>query len=244
MGRLYWPKIYCPLIYKRETMRYSPVNLDIQGRSCLVVGGGSVGARKVDTLLKCGAAVTIVSPETTAQLDRLAAEGSVQLEKRPYRSSDAKGRFLVIGATDNERLNRQIHADAEENNVLCNIADRPEICNFILPAIVQRGDFMLAISTAGKSPAFAKHMRLLLENQFGPEYGRLLDLMGAIRKRLLADAHEPEAHKPLFEQLIAGGLLNLVKEGRIEQIDRLLESVLGPGYRYDRLMPPNPPFGE
>jgi len=225
-------------------MRYYPVNLDIQGRSCLVVGGGRVGARKVETLLKCNAVVTVVSPETTAQLDRLADDGSIRLKKRPYRSSDVEGRFMVIGATDNERLNRQIHADAEGQNVLCNIADRPEICNFILPAIVQRGDFMLAISTAGKSPAFAKHMRRLLEAQFGPEYGKLLDLMGAVRKRLLAEAHEPEAHKPLFEQLIAGDLLNLVKEGRTDRIDRLLESVLGRGFHYDQLMLPNPQSGE
>jgi len=225
-------------------MRYYPVNLDIQGRSCLVVGGGRVGARKVDTLLKCGAKVTVVSPETTAPIDQLADDGSIQLERRPYRSTDVKGRFLVIGATDNESLNRQIHSDAEGLNVLCNIADRPEICNFILPAIVQRGDFMLAISTAGKSPAFAKHMRRLLEAQFGPEYGKLLDLMGAVRKKLLAEAHEPEAHKPLFERLIAGDLLHLVKEGRIEQIDRLLESVLGHGFHYDQLMPPNPQSGE
>ncbi|BBO76544.1 precorrin-2 dehydrogenase [Desulfosarcina widdelii] len=217
-------------------MRYYPVNLDIQGRPCLVVGGGRVGARKVDTLLKCGAIVTVVSPEAASNLAQLAEEGRIFLERREYRSSDVKGQFLVIGATDDEHLNRQIHADAERLNLLCNIADRPEICNFILPAIVRRGDFMMAISTAGKSPAFAKHMRRRLESQFGPEYGKLLDLMGAIRRKLLAEAHEPEAHKPLFERLIAGDLLELVKTGEKDRIDRLLEEVLGPGYRYDQLM--------
>jgi len=217
-------------------MRYYPVNLDIRGRACLVVGGGRVGARKVDTLLKCGAIVTVVSPEATPPLARLAEAGRIVLERREYRSSDVKGQFLVIGATDDERLNRQIHADAERLNLLCNIADRPEICNFILPAIVRRGDFMMAISTAGKSPAFAKHMRRRLEAQFGPEYGVLLDLMGAIRQKLLAEAHEPEAHKPLFERLIDGDLLELVKTGEKDRIDRLLEEVLGPGYRYEQLM--------
>jgi len=225
-------------------MRYYPVNLDIQGRSCLVVGGGRVGARKVDTLLKCGATVTVVSPETTPTLARLAENGSIALKRREYRSSDVAGRFLVIGATDDERLNRQIHADAERLNLLCNIADRPEICNFTLPAIVRRGDFMMAISTAGKSPAFAKHMRQRLESQFGPEYGKLLDLMGAIRRKLLAEAHEPEAHKPLFERLIAGDLLELIKTGKKDRIDRLLETVLGPGYRYDQLMTANRQSGE
>ena len=225
-------------------MRYYPVNLDIRGRSCLVVGGGRVGVRKVDTLLKCGAIVTVVSPEATHPLARLAEEGRIVLERREYRSSDVKGRFLIIGATDDEGLNRQIHADAERLNLLCNIADRPEICNFILPAIVRRGDFMLAISTAGKSPAFAKHMRRRLEAQFGPEYGKLLGLMGAIRRKLLAEAHEPEAHKPLFERLIAGDLLELVKTGEKDRIDRLLEEVLGPGYRYEQLMTADRQSGE
>ena len=225
-------------------MRYYPINLDIQGRQCLVVGGGRVGARKVETLCRCGAVVTVVSPEVEPALVQLAADQIVLLKQRPYRSSDVEGMFLVIGATDDETLNRQIHADAERHNLLCNIADRPEICNFILPAIVRRGDFMMAISTAGKSPAFAKHIRKRLETQYGPEYGLLLDLMGAIRARLLADAHEPEVHKPLFEQLIAGDLLALVKENKMTRIDELLQRVLGPGYRYDQLMPTKRQPGE
>ena len=225
-------------------MRYYPVNLDIQGRRCLVVGGGRVGARKVDTLVQCGAAVTVVSPEVAPAVMHLAAEKAIVLKQRPYRASDVEGVFLVIGATDDQTLNRQIHTDAERLNLLCNIADRPEICNFILPAIVRRGSFVMAISTAGKSPAFAKHIRKRLETQFGPEYGVVLELMGAIRNKLLADAHEPEAHKPLFERLINGNLLALVKDQQIDQIDPLLENVLGPGYRYHQLMPASQPTQE
>ncbi len=217
-------------------MRYYPVNLDIQNRPCLVVGGGAVGARKVATLVECKAVVTVVSPDTVPALVRLADEKTIVLKRRAYRSSDISGMFLVIGATDDEALNRRINTDAERQGLLCNIADRPQICNFILPAVVRRGDFVMAISTAGKSPAFAKHVRQRLESEFGPEYGDLLDLMGAIRTRLLAEAHAPEAHKPLFEQLIDADLLRLVKDGDTDRIDRLLESVLGPGYRYDWLM--------
>jgi precorrin-2 dehydrogenase/sirohydrochlorin ferrochelatase len=225
-------------------MRYYPINLDIRDRPCLVIGGGRVSTRKVKTLLDCGATVTVVSPQVTTTIARLAADQLIALKQRAYRSSDLDGMFLVIGATDDEVLNRQINADAEQRHLLCNIADRPAICNFILPAIVNRGDFMLAISTAGKSPAFAKHIRQSLEAQFGKEYGDLLELMGAIRNKLLADAHEPEAHKPLFEQLIAANLLSLVKNDQIEQIDQLLARVLGPAYRYDLLMPSTPQSGE
>jgi len=220
-------------------MRYYPVNLDIKGRQCLVVGGGRVGSRKVDTLVQCGAVVTVVSAEVSPAVKQLADEKAILLKQRAYRASDVEGMFLVIGATDNETLNRQINADAERLNLLCNIADRPEICNFILPAIVRRGSFVMAISTAGKSPAFAKHVRKRLETQFGPEYGVVLELMGAIRSKLLAGAHEPEVHKPLFEQLIDGDLVALIKDQQIDRIDQLLERVLGPGYRYQQLMPSN-----
>lgn len=217
-------------------MRYYPINLDIQNRPCLVVGGGAVGARKVATLVECKAVVTVVSPDTVPALARLARAKTIVLKRRAYRSSDVSGMFLVIGATDDDALNRRINTDAEQQGLLCNIADRPQICNFILPAVVSRGDFVMAISTAGKSPAFAKHVRQRLEKEFGPEYGDLLELMGAIRARLLAEAHAPEAHKPLFEQLIDADLLSLVKDDDTERIDRLLERVLGPGYRYDQLM--------
>ncbi len=217
-------------------MKYYPVNLDIAGRACLVVGGGGVGTRKVGTLAACGAVVTVVSLKASQKLDQMAAREEIVLKKRPYRSTDLAGKFLVIGATDNEALNRQIHTDAERLNTLCNIADRPEICNFILPAIVHRGDLVLAISTSGKSPAYAKKLRKELENQFGEEYEPFLRLMGAIRARLLQEKHEPEAHKPLFEKLIAGGLLDLIKADRAAEIDALFLDVLGDGYHYQQLL--------
>jgi len=217
-------------------MKYYPVNLDIRNRNCLVVGGGAVGTRKVKTLIECGGLVTVVSLQASATLERMAADGAITLLSRAYRTTDMEDKFLVIGATDDETLNRQVHADAEARNTLCNIADRPEICNFILPAIVNRGDLVLAVSTSGKSPAYAKKVRKELEKQFGAEYEPFLRLMGAIRKRLLSEKHEPEAHKPLFERMINAGLLDLVREKETEQIDTLLREVLGEGYRYHELI--------
>jgi len=121
-----------------------------------VVGGGSVGTRKVMSLLDCGSMITVVSPVATEQLIDLAHHKSITLKERHYQTSDLTGVFLVIGATDNEKLNWRIHADAERLGKLCNIADRPEVCNFILPSVVNRGDMIIAISTSGASPAFAK----------------------------------------------------------------------------------------
>ena len=217
-------------------MRYYPVHLDIQNRNCLVVGGGAVGTRKVVTLLDCGADVTVISPEATQQLRDYALSGRMNLKERRYQSGDIDGMFLVIGATDDENLNRQISRDADRLNTLCNIADRPEVCNFILPAIVERDDLIITISTSGKSPALAKKLRKTLEYQFGKEYGVFLKLMGAVRKKLLSQAHEPEAHKPLFEQLIAADLITLILKGKTAEIDAQLFEILGEGYSFKELM--------
>jgi precorrin-2 dehydrogenase/sirohydrochlorin ferrochelatase len=189
----------------------------------------------VTTLLTCGAHVTVVSPEITPELKALVENGAVTWHARGYRSSDLAGVFLVIGATDDESLNEQVSKDAGRLNLLCNIADRPAACNFILPAIIERGDLVIAVSTSGRSPAFAKQLRKDLEKQFGEEYTKLLQLMGVIRDKLLAEAHEPEAHKPLFEALISGGLLGFIREKDRDGINRLLLETLGTGYALDHL---------
>jgi precorrin-2 dehydrogenase/sirohydrochlorin ferrochelatase len=169
-------------------------------------------------------------------LVQLAEEDRIALKQRAYRSSDLETMFLVIGATDNENLNRRIHADAETRQCLCNIADQPHLCNFILPAVVQQGDLVITISTSGRSPAFAKYLRHQMQDWFGPEYALFLELMGAVRERLLAVEHAPEVHKPLFEKLIQGRLPELIKTDDRSAIDALLTEVLGKGFTYADLM--------
>lgn len=221
---------------KDEIMKYYPVCLDVRNRDCLVVGGGGVGTRKVRTLVSCGAVVTVVSPEVSSHLLQMADDNVIGLLKRPYRRDDLQGKFLVIGATNDEILNQQIYADAGSLNMLCNIADRPASCNFILPSIVKRGDLTISISTSGTSPAFAKHLRKRLENEFGNEYSVFLDLMGRVRKKLLAEQHAPEAHKPLFEKLVKSPLVEMIDNNDIEGIDRILFDTLGHGFRFQSLM--------
>jgi len=216
-------------------MRYYPVFLDVFDKDCLVVGGGQVGTRKVMTLLECGARVTVISPAVTAELQSLIDQGKVVLKTRPYCAADLESRFLVIGATDDEGLNRKIQFDAERQQKLCNIADRPQACNFILPSVINRGDLTIAISTAGKSPAFAKKLRRDLEKNFGDEYAELLGIMGALRAKLLAQSHAPEEHKPLFEKLINSDLLEAIKTKDRPRINALLFDIFGEGYRLEDL---------
>ncbi len=217
-------------------MNYYPVNLDIRGRRSLVVGGGGVGTRKVKGLLECQASVTLVSPEATPILSDLAQEELIEWKRRNYESSDIEGMFLVIAASDNEALNRRIHSDAQQANILCNVADQPENCNFTLPSVIRRGDLQITISTSGKSPAFSKYLRKKLEKQFGSEYGEFLRLMGQLRKKLLAESHAPETHKAIFESLIEKGLLNMIKSRDTETIDRLLAEILGKAYSLESLL--------
>ncbi|ACL05124.1 siroheme synthase [Desulfatibacillum aliphaticivorans] len=217
-------------------MRYYPVMLDVTDKKCVVIGGGAVGARKVKTLLECGARVTVISPQAHDSLVDLAAQGEIILHARGYKSADLDGAFLLIGATDDADLNEKISRDAHQNNLLCNIADRPGDCNFILPSIVNQKDLVIAISTCGQSPAFAKKIRQDLQCMFGAEYGVFLELMGAVRKKLLAQSHAPEEHKGLFNRLIGNGLLDLLAARDEGGADALLEQVLGAGYSIRELV--------
>ena len=217
-------------------MCYYPINLDVQDKDCLVVGGGGVGERKVKTLLECGARVTVVTIHATEGLHALATEGRINLKTRAYEPSDLEGTFLVIGATDSEETNEKISEDAARRGLLVNIADRPAACNFVLPAIVRQGALLIAISTSNKSPAVARRIRQNLEGEFGPEYAVLLNLMGAIRQKLLSQAKSPEAHKHMFERLLDEGLLEMIRDNRIKDVDSLLHNVLGKGYIWKELV--------
>lgn len=217
-------------------MRYYPVSLDIRGKKCLVVGGGAVGSRKAETLLKCGAFVSVISDAFSETLKRLDNNPKLELLCKGYSESDLDGKFLVIGATDNQSLNKTIGNDAKKKNMLCNIADLPDRCNFILPSIVNRGDLTIAVSTSGKSPAFAKRLRKEMAEQFGEEYAVFLHLMGVIRKKLLDESHDPDHHKILFGTLIQKGLLGLIQQNEINKIDELLRDTLGKGFMYKDLI--------
>ena len=209
-------------------MNYYPINLDIKNKNCLVVGGGDVGTRKVKTLLKCGAKVIVVSIEFSTYLKKLSEKNkNIILHTKKYDNADMKDIFLVIGATNNNELNSQIAFDAKKNKILCNIADCPSKCEFILPAFIESGDLVITISTSGASPAFAKKIRKSFEKEFGEEYGLFLKLMRKIREKLLKEKHFPEEHKPLFEAFIKENIEKLIKQGDIDTIDKILKQVFG-----------------
>jgi precorrin-2 dehydrogenase / sirohydrochlorin ferrochelatase len=219
-------------------MKYYPAYLDISKRTCIVVGGGNVAHRKVKTLLECGASVTVISPELTDGLSELARQKKILWKNRPYENSDLAGAFLAIGATSDQNINGHIKADAKRTGALCNIADQPALCDFILPSLVKRGDLVIAVSTTGKSPAYAKELKKQMESCLGEEHALFLELMGAIRKKRLTENKPSQLNKSVFKKLVDAGLVEMIRDNHRKTIDETLADILGPGYDYKSLMDP------
>jgi siroheme synthase-like protein len=178
--------------------------LRLRGRRCLVVGGGEVGLEKVEGLLTCDAAVTLVAPAAHDELARLAAEGSIVWQRRGYQRADLEGSFLVIAATDDSEVNIGVHEDAEARAMLVNVVDVPPLCNFILPAIVRSGPLAIAISTAGASPALAKRMKREIAEQFGEDYARLAVMLNDVRGWAKATLPTFQERRAFFDSIVGG----------------------------------------
>jgi precorrin-2 dehydrogenase/sirohydrochlorin ferrochelatase len=179
--------------------------LRLSGRRCVVVGGGEIGLEKVEGLLACDGAVTLIAPDAVAELQEHAREGSIRWERRPYAGpEDLEGVFMAIAATDDTDVNIAVYDDAERRAMLVNVVDVPPLCNFILPAIVRTGPLAIAISTAGASPALAKRMKREIEGRFGAEYARLAILLNDVRGWAKATLPTYQDRKEFFESIVGG----------------------------------------
>lgn len=195
-----------------------PIFTDLAGRGVLVVGGGTVAARKVRRLVQAGARVTVVAPELCAGLRETAADPHVDVMKREYRSADIEGKWLVVAATDDEELNRRVSAEAAAARIFCNVVDQPELCTFQVPARVRRGLLQIAISTGGASPALARRLRVELEDQFGPAYALLLETMADLREHVQAKYPDrPKRRRELLESFLDSSAPALLLEKRDRQ---------------------------
>jgi precorrin-2 dehydrogenase/sirohydrochlorin ferrochelatase len=210
-------------------MKYYPIFLRVAGRPCLVIGGGRVAEQKVKALLDAGARVTVVSPDMTPALAELAAAGVLTYHQHGYASDDLRGFFLAYAATSDDALHVRIARDAEAMGVLLNVVDHPPLGDFIAPAVMTRGDLIIATSTGGASPALAKRIRRDLEDTFGPEYDVALQLLRRIRERLAAHALTSAERQQVFTRLVESPLLDYLRERQIDAVDRLLAATVGDG---------------
>ncbi|MHB8793405.1 MAG: precorrin-2 dehydrogenase/sirohydrochlorin ferrochelatase family protein [Thermoleophilia bacterium] len=187
-----------------------PANLKIDGRPCVIIGGGRVASRKAASLLECGGKLKVVSPELDPDFGEL---GAFEHVARPYEAGDLEGAFLVIAATDDEAVNRAVEEEARALQLLLNVVDKPEQCNFYVPSSVKRGELMLTVSTGGQLPALSKRLRQQLEKEFPGEWEQALELLGEARGQVISRISDEEKKKECLTELAVLDLVPLLRDG-------------------------------
>jgi precorrin-2 dehydrogenase/sirohydrochlorin ferrochelatase len=194
---------------------YTICLIGLHSRQTIVIGGGYIAARKVEGLLAAGAQVKIISPLLIPELQFIADKGDITFLQRYYQDGDLEGAFLVIAATDNPAVNQSVWMEAERRGCLINVVDDPQHSNFILPAVVRRGEMNIATSTGGNSPALARRLRERIEKLIGPEYDVLSNLLGELRPELIANFPEGEARLQAALRLVDSDILDIIQsQGR------------------------------
>jgi uroporphyrin-III C-methyltransferase / precorrin-2 dehydrogenase / sirohydrochlorin ferrochelatase len=210
-------------------MDYYPMFMKLTDRPCLVVGGGNVAMRKVTLLRKAGARVTVIAPELCAELVALRDAGAIEYIERRFEDTDVENRVLVVASTDDEDVNRHISEVATARFVPVNVVDRPELCTFITPSMIDRAPLQVAISTGGASPVLARLIRSRIESFLPASYGRLAGMLEGFRDRAKAALPNPELRRRFWERLLEGPVTELVLSGRDEAAHRIIDEALQEG---------------
>jgi siroheme synthase-like protein len=207
--------------------KYMPISVSVTDRPCLVVGGGTVALRKVEILLDYNMAITVVAPEVDEKLEYHAERGRISVEKRAYRSPEAAAFGLVISASDDRALNQLVYDDAKGSGALVNVVDDPPRCDFIFPAVLRRDCLTAAISTDGKAPFVAGHLRLVLENVFPQHWERLMKLAASFRKSVRDRwGGDPDKMSVCYSEFLEADWKSMFKESDEEGIAKELERIL------------------
>jgi precorrin-2 dehydrogenase / sirohydrochlorin ferrochelatase len=187
-----------------------PMFVKLEGRQVLVVGAGRVGEPKIRGLLSTGAHIRVVALRASEAVREWARDGEIALDERGFAPSDLDKMFLVVVATASRDLNELVFLEAQSRHVLCNVVDVPEQCDFFYPAVVQRGDLQIAVSTSGQSPSLAQRIRQQLEKQFGPGYADWVAELGETRRRVLASDLSPGRKRQLLQSLASAEALEAI----------------------------------
>ncbi len=205
---------------------YYPIFLNVQGRKCVVVGGGEVAERKARALVEQGASVTVISARVCDGLAQLAEQGTIQISPRDYQPGDLEDALIAIAATDDPKVNMKVAREGRERGVLTNVADAPEHSDFIVPSLLRRGDVSIAVSTGGRSPALARKIRTELEQGFASEYASLALLLSEVRQELKRDGIHVDSDA-WQRSLDLEPLLDMLRIGEFEQAkEKLLSKLL------------------
>ncbi len=201
-------------------MNYYPAFLDLRGKNAVVVGGGAVAERKILALLKAGAAVTVISPLITSRIRMEKQKKTLSHISRSYQKGDLRGSLIVIAATDDPSVNKQVAEDAPS---LVNVVDVPKDCSFIAPSVIKRGALTIAISTGGVSPALAKTIRKELEQIYGPEISQYLNYVRGMRIKALAKIKEQKKRQRFLKALASAGMLQQLRSEGFPSVKKAIE---------------------
>ena len=204
---------------------YYPIFIDVEDREVVIIGGGNVCARKAETMMRYGAKVTVVSPEFTGEIEAWARDGRIRIQRKEYEEIDLEGASIVIASTDDECINGRIARDCRRRRIPVNVVDVTHLCEFIVPAIVEKGSIQLAVSTGGKSPALARTLKEDLQRVVGPEYVEINDLLGELRPSAKKVLPTDADRKRFFDGILARGVLQMLRDGkRKEAYDTIAEA--------------------
>jgi siroheme synthase-like protein len=198
-------------------MRYYPIYLDLNGRDALVVGGGAVAEGKALQLIEAGARVTIVSPELTEALRAAADREEITHINGSFIDENLNGVFLVISATDDRKVNEKVAKAARERGLLCNVVDQPDLCDFITPALVTRGELQISVSTGGGSPTLTQRVKREIAALIGEEYGALLELAAEMRVEAKDRIADFERRKDALRAFVESDAIDLIRAGRRDE---------------------------
>lgn len=202
--------------------RYYPIYLNLKDKKCVVVGGGEVAERKALVLEDCQAKVTVISPSLTPRLKNLVDGGGVSHLDRLFKRDDLEGVFLVIGATSDCAVNREIFEEATEKGILVNIVDDPDLCNFIVPSHVRRGDLLISIATGGIAPGLSRKIRRDLEKEFGEEYEEYLKLLADFRRKVRAKYPDEPDRYQAWQRILSSNLLERIRKKETVDVEEFL----------------------
>ncbi|ASS74910.1 hypothetical protein CIG75_07895 [Tumebacillus algifaecis] len=201
--------------------------IQLTGRRCLVVGGGPVAERKITGLLDSEAEVTMIAPRATSSLVKMAENGTIRWEARPFQAGDTAPFFLIIAATASREVNAQVFAEGETHGRLVNVVNDPKLGNFTVPALLRRGSLTVGISTSGAAPVVAKKLREDLEAYWGPGIELFVEWVSEARRRIAAEVPEEAQRTELLRRLTNSELLQLLREGRQLEAEQLLKRIMG-----------------
>lgn len=206
--------------------KYYPIMLDIKDKKCGVIGGGNIAYRKIVSLLECEAEVTVISNEVIKEIKLLIDDKKIKYLRDKYNFKHISDFYLVYAATNDSKVNEAVYSQCSQKNILVNVVDKPEICNFIVPSKVKKGDLTIAISTNGKSPMLARKIRQDLEKVYDYRYELFIDIMGEVRKEVFHTLKDAKKRSEFYKAIVYSDFIDRLTSQNRDEIQKEIMNIL------------------